>query len=344
MAHPTYFVADIAANHDGSLDRALSLIHLAKESGADAAKFQHFTASKIVSDHGFKKLGSKSAHQAAWEKSVVEVYEDASVPGDWTPILYDECRKIGITFLSTPYDLETVDHLDPYVDAFKIGSGDIDWLEEIEHIAQKGKPILLATGASTLEDVEQAANVITSINPQLILMQCNTNYTNSESNFDHLHLKVLETFASRFPNVVLGLSDHTHGPAAVLGAVTLGARVVERHFTDDNDRQGPDHAFALDPMAWRTMVAQTRQLERALGSSVKDIAGNEIESAVVQRRCLRANRDLEFGDAVLRGDLAILRPATPGAIRPAELQKVIGRRVSRSIRQGEELRWADFLD
>ena len=135
---PTYFIADIAANHDGSIDRARKLIQLAKEAGADAAKFQHFNASKIVSDYGFSHLQEQKSHQALWKKSVTEVYEAASVPDDWTSLLKVECDAVGITFFSSPYDFGAVDSLDSFVPAYKIGSGDIDWLEEIEYIAKKG--------------------------------------------------------------------------------------------------------------------------------------------------------------------------------------------------------------
>ena len=132
-------------------------------------------------------------------------------------------------------------------------------------------------------------HAILAINPQLVLMQCNTNYTASPENYDHLHLNVLKTYASMFPDVILGLSDHTHGLPPVLGAVTLGARVIERHFTDDNDREGPDHKFAMNPADWAEMVENTRLLERALGSADKFVAGNEQETVIVQRRCLRAD-------------------------------------------------------
>jgi len=126
--HPTYFIADISANHDGDLERAKLLIRMAKEAGADAAKFQNFQAAKIVSDYGFKAMqGGQVSHQAAWKKSVFETYADASVPFDWTPLLKEECDKVGIDYFSTPYDFEAVDNLDPYVPAHKIGSGDIDW-------------------------------------------------------------------------------------------------------------------------------------------------------------------------------------------------------------------------
>ena len=341
---PTYFIADIAANHDGSLERACRLIRLAAEAGADAAKFQHFTAERIVSDVGFERLGSKVSHQAAWTKPVTEVYADASVPWDWTEQLVDECKRDGIAFLSTPYDLDVIDALDPYVPAFKIGSGDIDWLESIDHVARKGKPVLLATGAASLGDVVAALQTVLAVNPAVVLMQCNTNYTASDENFDHLHLNVLRSFAAMFPHVVLGLSDHTHGPAAVLGAVALGARVIERHFTDDNGRTGPDHKFALDPVAWRSMVDETRRLERALGSPLKHVTANEVETAVVQRRCVRAARDLQEGELLSRADIEVLRPATPGAIRPNEIDLVVGCRMAQPVIAGSELRWTHLSE
>ena len=144
-----------------------------------------------------------------------------------------------------------------------------------------------------------------------------------------------------FPDVVLGLSDHTHGVATVVGAVTLGARVIERHFTDDNNRTGPDHKFALNPEDWATMVEETRLLERALGSPDKFIAGNEQETKVVQRRCLRTARDIKAGEIFTREMIDVLRPATPGAIKPYELPNVIGTRALQNILLGKELRWTD---
>ena len=129
-------------------------------------------------------------------------------------------------------------------------------------------------------------------------MQCNTNYTGSLENFSHINLNVLKTYASMWPDVVLGLSDHTPGHATVLGAVALGARAVEKHLTDDRNREGPDHRFSMDPSGWRDMVDRTRELERALGSGDKRVAGNERETVVIQRRCLRAARDIAAGEII----------------------------------------------
>ncbi|MFH2038662.1 MAG: N-acetylneuraminate synthase family protein [Chloroflexota bacterium] len=341
--HPTYFIADVAANHDGDLERACHLIRLAKEAGADAAKFQNFQAPKIVSDYGFKNMdGGQVSHQATWKKSVFEVYQGASIPLDWTPLLSNACREIGIDYFTSPYDFDAIEYVDPYIPAFKIGSGEIDWIESLETIALKGKPVLLATGASDMGDVQRAVHAILAINPQLVLMQCNTNYTASDENYDYINLNVLKTYASMFPQVILGLSDHTHGPATVLGSVALGARVIERHFTDDNGREGPDHKFATNPQDWADMVAETRKLERALGSADKFVAENEKDTVVVQRRCIRVARDIKAGETLTRDMIEVLRPATPGAIPPSHLLEVIGTKALHDLAFGKELRWTDL--
>jgi sialic acid synthase SpsE len=339
---PTYFIADIAANHDGDLERAKMLIRLAKEAGADAAKFQHFQAPKIVSEYGFTHMNAQVSHQAKWKKSVTQVYAEASVSWDWTPILKEECDKVGIDFFTSPYDYDSIEHVDPFVPAYKVGSGEIDWIESLEHMASKGKPMIIATGASNIGEVQKAVHAILRINKQLCVMQCNTNYTASPENYDFINLNVLKTYATMFADVVLGLSDHTHGNATVLGAVTLGARVIERHFTDSNDREGPDHKFALNPKAWAHMVAETRLLERALGSADKFIVGNEQDTQVVQRRCLRAARDIKAGETFTREMIDVLRPATPGAIKPDQIPAVIGTKAITDLPTGKELRWTDL--
>jgi len=342
-SHPTYFIADIAANHDGDLERAKMLIRMAKEAGAEAAKFQNFSAPKIVSDYGFKTLGGQLSHQAKWKKSVFDVYQDASVPWDWTPILKEECDKVGIHYFSSPYDFETIDMLDPFIPAFKAGSGLMSWPVALVYMAGKGKPLIMATGASELGEVVENVSAVLEVNPDLVLMQCNTNYTASLENFDHIHLNVLKTYASLFPDIVLGLSDHTPGHATILGAVTLGARAVEKHFTDDNNREGPDHKFALDPDAWAEMVERTRELERALGSPVKRVAENEKETVVLQRRCLRAASDIKKDEVITREMIDVLRPATPGAISPRGIAAVVGTKAAVDIPEGEALFWTKLV-
>jgi N-acetylneuraminate synthase len=332
---PLYFVADIGANHDGELERAHRLVELAAEAGADAAKFQNFVAPRIVSRRGFEELGGQFAHQAAWAKPVYETYEDASIPPDWTAELAARCRQVGIDYLTSPYDLATVDAVDPYVPAFKIGSGDITWLEIVRHVAGKGKPVLLATGASDNADVDRAMAALREHAREIVLMQCNTNYTGDPDNLRHVNLGVLGRWAARYPEVVLGLSDHTPGHLAVCAAVALGARVFEKHFTDDNARTGPDHAFAMTPGSWREMVAAARATDAALGDAVKRIEANEAEAAVVQRRALRFTRDLPARHRVAPGDVFPTRPCPPEGLAPYQVDQVHGRVLAVPVRADE---------
>lgn len=339
---PTYFIADIAANHDGDLGRAKELIYRCAEAGADAAKFQHFTADTIVSDHGFRALGGEKSHQSAWKKPVFEVYQDASVSLKWTQTLKETCEKAGVAFFTSPYSMALVDHIDPFVPAYKIGSGDITWTAMIEYVAAKGKPYILASGASTLDEVHRAVTAAGRINGQLCLMQCNTNYTASLENFQYIQLKVLNTYRSMYPDLVLGLSDHTPGHTTVLGAVALGASMVEKHFTDDTTRAGPDHQFSMDSGSWQAMVQATRELENALGAGVKLVEANETQTVVVQRRAIRTKTALVAGSFVLESQLEVLRPCPLGAIAPFQIAEVVGRMLRRNIPAGEHLRWTDF--
>ena len=342
MNQPTYFIADIAANHDGSLERALQLIKLAAEAGADAAKFQNFRAETIVSRRGFKELGKKLTHQAKWEKDVFDVYDAAALPIEWTEALIAECHNNDIDYFTAPYDLEYIDFFATKMPFFKIGSGDITWKQSIERMASFGKPILLATGASDLDEVEEAVELIAKYRIPLILMQCNTNYTGGEDNFDFINLKVLETFKLKFPQVVLGLSDHSQGFLPVLGAVALGARAIEKHFTDDTTRSGPDHGFSLDPKTWREMVDATRVLERTLGDGIKRVEENELEARIVQRRAYRYLNDYEAGHVILEADLIAVRPCPPDGLTPFELRKILGRRINQNVEQDQLVRVQDL--
>jgi len=335
---PVYFIADIASSHDGELSRAVDLIHLAAQAGADCAKFQHFLAKDIVSDEGFRSLGGQSAHQAAWKQSVYDVFEKYQTPRDWTQTLVDACHEAGIDYMTTPYDEAALDLMAPLVKAWKIGSGDLGWPQFIEKVAAYKKPVFVATGAGTMADVERAVAAVLAKTPELCLMQCNTNYTGSADNFAHVNLNVLRAYAQEYPGMVLGLSDHTPGHATVLGAIALGARAVEKHFTDDNAREGPDHGFSMNPHSWRAMVERARELEAALGDGVKRIEDNEKDAFVVQRRALRAVRDLPAGAVLGEADLVALRPCPTGAVQPWQAPQVNGRALAQDLKKGDALR------
>lgn len=339
-----YFIADIASNHDGDINRAYKLIELAKESGADAAKFQNFKANTIVSRNGFDSMKKQISHQASWGKSVYEVYKDASIADEWSLLLKNKCEQVGIEYMTSPYDFNAVDMVNPYVNAYKIGSGDITWTDMLEYIAKKQKPILLATGASDLLDVNRAVNAITKYNDKIVLMQCNTNYTGSHDNYKYINLNVLNSFKSKFPKCILGLSDHTYGHTTVLGAIALGARVIEKHFTDDNNRIGPDHKFSMNPFSWGEMVIAANDLFLSLGDGIKKVEENEKDSIIVQQRALYVAKDLEKGHIIKKEDLFPLRPIKNDGIPPYDIEKLIGKQINKNLLVDSYIRWEDIIN
>jgi sialic acid synthase SpsE len=339
---PTYFIADIASNHDSDLERAKDLIYQVKEAGGDAVKFQHFLAEKIVSDKGFKDLKTGLSHQSTWKKSIFDIYKQYECNREWTDELISTAKKAEIDFFTTPYDDEALEIFNQTVPAYKIGSGDITWIEFIEKIATLGKPVLLATGASTIEDVKRAMDAILKHTKDVILMQCNTNYTGSLENFKYIQLNVLKLFENEYPDTHIGLSDHTPGHATVLGAIALGARCIEKHFTDDNNRTGPDHPFSMSPASWREMIDRSRELEVSLGLPVKKVEENEKDTIIVQRRAIRFKHDCTAGHTISHDDIEMLRPCPKNSLQPYELDKIIGKKLKINKLLGENITMKDI--
>ena len=213
----------------------------------------------------------------------------------------------------------------------------------LKKIANTNKPVLFATGASTMQEVINAVNILTSINNNVILMQCNTNYTGKDENFKYINLNVLKTYKTLFPDLILGLSDHTHGGVTVLGSVALGTKVIEKHFTDDTKRKGPDHPFSMDPTSWRKMVDDTRLLENAMGSSVKKVEDNERETVILQRRAIRLVLTKQEGEFINLEDIEFQRPCPKDAISVNDSSQIIGKKLSRSKDNGDYIRKEDII-
>ena len=173
-------------------------------------------------------------------------------------------------------------------------------------------------------------------------MQCNTNYTAEKNNLNHINLNVLKTFKKKYSKVILGLSDHTAGHSTVLGAIALGARMIEKHFTDKNDKEGPDHKFSMNPKSWREMIVRSRELENSLGSENKIIEKNELETVILQRRAIRSKTKLQKGQKLRESDLISLRPCPPNSILPYESKKVVGKKLKRNIEKGDLIEWKDL--
>lgn len=342
LHEPTYFIADIASNHGGDLRVAKQLIYDAAEAGANAAKFQHFRAETLVSKFAINTKEEKLAHQKSWGKSVFDTYRDVEVPLEWTQSLADTAKECGIDFFTAPYDLEIIDFIDQYVPAYKVGSGDITWIESIQKMASKNKPIIFATGASDLVDVDRVIDSISDFNVSICVMQCNTNYTGNENNTEFLNLNVIKSFSRKYPTLTLGLSDHTGGHLSVLGAISLGARVIEKHFASSVSPDNPDLHFSLNPAQWRKMVDDSLTLQSALGDGIKRVEYNELESQIAQRRALRYRSSFAAGHLIRSEDLIPLRPAPSYSMAPYEKGLAIGKTLLTDVTEQQIVTLADF--
>lgn len=337
MDHPTYFIAEIGANFDGSLDKAKRLIDAAKEAGADCAKFQTFSTPRIVSEGGFSRMQLKGVH-GSWGRTVSDVFKDAEFPVAWHNEVSEYCKSIGIDFSTSPYFKEAVDLcIDLDVPFIKIGSGDITWLEMLDYIARKGKPVMLATGDATMAEIDEAVRTIHAAgNKDLVLMQCITNYP---SKIDSANVNVLKTYQSAF-DVLTGYSDHAPGHIVALASVVIGGRVIEKHFTLNKNDKGPDHPHSMEPNDFKFMVDSIREVERAMGSTVKEVVAEESETVFVQRRCLYAKNDIKKGHVITEEDIDVLRPAL--GIPPKFKTVIIGKESKEDIAKGQPLFWDNF--
>jgi len=202
---------------------------------------------------------------------------------------------------------------------------------------------LLATGASSIDDVKRAVNAVLQFTSNIVLMQCNTNYTANDDNYRYLNLNVIKTYQELYPGIITGLSDHMPGYVSVLGAVSIGARVIEKHFTDSTEREGPDHSFSMTPSSFGEMVRETRNLEASLGHGIKKVEENETETVILQRRSICIASKKSKGDILNGGDLSFLRPCQIDNIPPYDKDKVIGMRLTRNMDAGEPLTWDDLV-
>lgn len=332
--HPAYIIAEIGANFDGNLEKAMQLCLAAKNAGADCAKFQSFISEKIVSAKGFEKMTLKGVH-GTWGRPVSEVFKDAEFPREWHKIISDYCKSIDIHFSTSPYDFEAVDlcmELDvPFI---KIGSGEITWLEMIKKIASTQKPIILATGDATLSEIDDAIRTIEATgNKQVILLQCITNYP---SMIESANINVLKTYQNAF-DILTGYSDHSKGDVVILGSIALGGCVVEKHFTINKNDIGPDHPHSMDVEEMSNMVKNIRNLELAMGSTRKFVVEEEQETVFVQRRGLYANRDINAGEEIREEDIVALRPAL--GILPKYKDIIVGKIAKTNIQYNTPIYW-----
>jgi sialic acid synthase SpsE len=324
---PAYVILDVAANHNNSLDVAKQLVKEAAEAGADAVKFQTYTADKLYSKNTPKF--SKD------ELKPYDLIKSVEHPREWLPILNDYAQECGIDFLSSPFDYEAVDLLDELdTPCFKVASSEIVDLELIRYIAKKGRAIIISTGMANLAEIEEALQVCyEEENYNVALLHCNTAYPTP---FHIVNLSAISTLKSAF-KLLTGYSDHTLGHHISLGAISMGAKIIEKHFTLDAKQSGPDHNFAVEPKQLKIMMKEIRNIEAAMGDGIKRVYDEELESYEKGRRSLVMTQKVKKGEKITREMIMIKRPGY--GIKPNMLSHVIGRTLAKDIGDDEVLTW-----
>jgi len=339
-----FIVAEAGVNHNGSIELALRLVEAAASSGADGVKFQSFSASKVVTA-GTGTLAYQK--ETTGDTDQMEMLRRLELPRSWLPTLIERAIRLGIEFLSTPFDQESADDLvSAGMRCIKIPSGELTNHPFIEYLAGKGLPVILSTGMSTLDEVAEAVDLIrrrqapigidNSIRPALTLLHCTSNYPTDPAD---VNLRAMITLRDAFAAPV-GYSDHTEGVTVSVAAAALGACLIEKHLTLDRGMPGPDHKASIEPAEFAELVRQIRIVELSLGSGVKVPQPSEIPVRQVIRRSIVAARNLGEGDTIEQADVAILRPS--GGIEPRHLQKVLGATAKRQIQAGEIITWNDI--
>ena len=322
---PAYVIAEIGHNHQGDVEKAKALVRAARECGADAAKLQKRDNAQLYTralydapydnEHSFGRTYGK--HREALELSAAEWLE-----------LREFSREEGITLFGTVFDEPSADFLHELdVPAFKIASGDLTNTPLLRHVAGLGRPMFLSTGGGTMDDVERAVDTILPLNAQLCVMQCTASYP---CEVEELNLGVVESYRERFPDLVIGLSDHQSGIAMSLVGYMLGARVIEKHFTLNHAWKGSDHAFSLMPEGMRRLVRDLHRVPDAVGDGVKRPLASEARPLEKMGKKLVATRDLPVGHVLTAEDLAARSPAD-GGLPPYELDDLLGRRLTRPL-------------
>lgn len=324
-------IAEIGVNHNGSLDLAKEMVRKAKECGADCVKFQTFKASRIASRQAPKARYQLSKTDRA--ESQHDMLQKLELSEADHRELVSFCRQMGVAFLSTPYDIEDADFLDGLgVTAFKVASGQAIELRFLQHLARKGKTILLSTGMCTLAEVDEAVRTMRQAgNEMIVALQCTTNYPSSLAD---CNLLAMRTMAQSL-GVRVGYSDHTESLTAAVLSVALGACVIERHFTLNRKLEGPDHSSSSEPAEFKTMVQMIREAEIALGSARKEPASVEVENAKAMRRSLTAVRNIREGETLDWNNLTLKRPGTGICGKSVDL--IIGRKARRALAADELL-------
>lgn len=334
----TLIIAEAGVNHNGDINLAKKLIDAAAEAGVDYVKFQTFKASKLVSSDA-RKADYQNQNTNNSTESQLDMLQRLEISEDQHYELVAYCKTKNIKFLSTAFDLESLDFLKKLgIDLFKIPSGELTNLPYLEKIATLSDSIILSTGMSSLSEIEETVSVLRA-NPkaQITILHCNTEYPTP---FSDVNLRAMNSLKEYFTTPV-GYSDHTIGIEVPIAAVALGATIIEKHFTLDRAMEGPDHAASIEPDELKQMVVAIRNIEKALGSEVKQASSSEMKNIAIARKSIHLSRSMSAGEILTKEDFEMLRPGD--GISPMKYHELIGRTLIKSLPKGQKISFQDFL-
>ena len=330
---PTFIVAEISANHNQDFHRAVEIVHAAKEAGADAIKLQTYTADTITIDCDDPCFQINEG--TIWDGTTLyKLYQEAYTPWDWQPKLMEEANKLGMECFSSPFDFSSVDFLEEMnVPAYKIASYEINDIPLIRKIAKLHKPMIFATGVAYPEDIERALAVCKEEgNEDILLLKCVSSYPTP---YEAVNLNVIPTLAKTY-DCIAGISDHTMGTIVSAGAVALGAKMIEKHFTLRRADGGPDSAFSMEPEEFAKMVSEVRILEKALGSSEYILTDTQVLEHGGSRS-LFVVKDIAAGEILTPENIRSIRPGC--GLHTMHYEEILGKRAKLDLKKGTPLSW-----
>lgn len=332
----TYIIAELSANHNGSLERAETLIRAASDAGADAVKLQTYTADTLTIPCANKYFRIKGT---LWEgKTLYELYQEAAMPWEWQPRLKALANDLGMDCFSTPFDATAVDFLESMdVPCHKVASFEVVDIPLLKKIASTGKPVIMSTGMASLTEIDEAVTTLRENGTkELALLKCTSAYPASP---EEANLRTIPHLAQAF-NCIAGLSDHTLGSAVAIGAVTVGARIIEKHFTLTRADGGPDSAFSMEPQEFKQMVQDIRIAEKALGTVCYELTPEQ-KNSIVFRRSLFVVKDITIGDVFTEENVRSIRPGN--GLHPRYYQLILNKRSRCNIPAGTPLSWKHII-
>lgn len=330
--HPVYIIAEMSANHNQDKKIAMDIIHAARDAGADAVKLQTYTPDTMTIESHRSHFRLKDT---IWRgKTLYDLYGEAATPWEWLPDLKAEAEQIGLDLFSTPFDFTAVDFLEAHdATAYKIASFEIVDLPLLKKVGQTGKPVILSTGMASLAEIQEAVDTLRQSGcTSLALLKCTSAYPAPP---EEANLKTIPHMAEAF-RLPVGLSDHTMGNAVAVGAVSLGACIIEKHFTLSRTNKGPDSSFSIEPIEFKAMVSDIRILEKALGKVSYDLTEKQ-EQSLVFRRSLFVVKDMGKNDIFSVHNVRSIRPGN--GMHTRYLPEILGKKSNMPIKKGTPLKW-----